>query len=262
MKEAPEGALLEGYDAPRRAGAQRSATVVGSYAAMLRKTVLPTNGYKPNQYNAPKQRPRKRSNTNLILTHDNNSQVQNTTTRTYASLLQQTQPTDSAGSWETQPPLFSTNTVTNTPTSTIDRATIVEEVEKSITTDLENKLDEKLQEKFQEMKKTFTHQMNLKLHSLSKTIENNITTLIQKSLEDLTTTMQATLSAQMTHMMKDLTEKITSVTAGSYKRTQAQMISPPPKMRKGDSGPKIGQGNQQNATSIPQSKDSEDAMHQ
>ena len=246
LKNAPEDSLIEGYDAPRRAGAQKSANVLGSYAAILRKTINPTNSHKPHAYNAPTHRPRKRAHTNVILTHDTNTTTQGSPQRTYASMVQDT-ATNTTTHWDVRPPLFSNKSqALSQDDSSLTKETM-DEMESRIATSLEEKLTIKLQERLEEMKTTLTTQMDKRMTTLSATIENNITTIIQKSLEDLTTSMQTTLTNQVSHMMQDLTNKITTM-ANTTKRTSSPIASPPSKQQKNDIPPN-GQGSQHNTTS-------------
>ena len=144
----PVGALLEGYDEPRRAGAQRSANIVGSYAAMLRRNTLPTNSHKQNQYDKPTSRPKKRTNTNL-LTHQTNQPItqMETNARSYAAKLQsQMNGAHKQSAWIPQSPP-STQTASEafpTPLPTLQETP--QEVEERMN-NLENKLDQKLSEK-------------------------------------------------------------------------------------------------------------------
>jgi hypothetical protein len=51
--------LVEGFKGPRRAGAQYSVEILGSYAGMLKRSVRPTNGHRSNKFDQQKQRPTK-----------------------------------------------------------------------------------------------------------------------------------------------------------------------------------------------------------
>lgn len=62
--------LLEGFKGPHRVGVHKTVEILGSYADMLKKSVQPTNGHRPNQFDQPKARPTKRAMKDILHTQD------------------------------------------------------------------------------------------------------------------------------------------------------------------------------------------------
>ena len=256
-----EDSLTEGYDAPRRAGAQKSASVLGSYAAMLKQKTKPMNTHKPNKYDKPHTRPHKRANTNPVTTTLHNG-TQRDTQRSYAAAT--TAHHDSYYTTETHwPDLASTLQSGGPKPKALEPASKQETLaamETRLTNSLENKFKTQLEDRFAEMREEFRDQMETKMQNMSTQIEKNITSLIKTSLEELNTAMQSTLTSQVGQLMVDLTKRIALATTGSKRMCDNVMITPN-KLRKAATGEIDGRGDQ-NTSSIPQILPSADATEE
>ena len=95
---------------------------------------------------------------------------------------------------------------------------------------------------------------------MTNIIENNITTLIQASLEELTNSRREALTNQVGNFMEELNTKIAAETNGGSKRTRNPIVSPSQKLRKSSQKSADGKGNHNNATSMPDHDEDVDVM--
>ena len=274
--------LIDGYEYPVRAGAHKSANVVGSYAEILKRTVHSTNTHKPNQYNRPQQRPKKRFHVDLL--HPTNISPSSSLTGasatwgndSYAARLSANfhktshlphsafegsamypkemrhHPSKSCSSTE------ETMDVTNTAPTTTTIST--QELEKKLTDSLDQKLEDALNKKLAEFKMDFTKEMETKMATISNTIEAQITDLIHDSLSKLTTTVQSTLQQQMDLFMATLTDRMGGEQAPTtIKRVNDQKGDQPQMKRRQQLN---GEGPRQNATCIEQPNIAANAMQE
>ena len=228
--------LLEGFKGPRRAGAHKTVEILGSYADMLKKSVLPTNGHRSNQFDQPKARPTKRAMKDINFTQDSE------TTASGSSPLF-TQP-HSLGYGMSQ---------TTAPALDVDA------LEKKLLTSLEEKMEKSIDVKFQDMTKTFEAELKQNMNSMAQSIEDNITGMLKESLADLTNTMTISLKDQVGTFLNEVQGKLAMPTTTSgLKRSHDQVITPTPKPE-GVIIAHNGQGSHNNATSIEPRK-LDDAM--
>ena len=212
--------LSEGFQAPKRAGANRSSEVLGTYAEMLKASVRPmaTQGLK-EKYNQPKRKTTKRTHYNLL---DQSSfpSMDNRAEETSDTQLNRYQETNQHQE------------------QSIQRKEInLQEMEKN----LEMAIEKKLMKKLDDMKQTLVEEMDARITTMVGAIEVNITTMLETSLHGLATSMEQSITTQVQGFMDTFTAKLngkvlTQSTQGSQHlaRTEKRIFSQTHKQGLGD----------------------------
>jgi len=231
-----ESMLSEGFQAPKRAGANRSSEVLGTYAEMLKASVRPmaTHDLK-EKYNQPNRKAPKRTHYNLL---DQSSfpSMKNKAVETPDTQLNRNQGTNQHQEQSIQ-----------------HKEINLKEMEKN----MEMAIEKKLMKKLDDMKQTLVEEMDTRITSMVGVIEVNITTMLETSLHGLATSMEQSITKQVQGFMDTFTanlngKTLTQSTQGTQHlaRTENRIFSQTHKQ---------GSGDLHNATSINPISE-EDAM--